>query len=132
MPRPVPRRPSTAYEIERRVIAIYEASKRQLPTFNCVTLCFKPKDDAQYKFAARVVATPDGYKSQWVVTPNATFLPSRDWHTSEARIFVLDTTDLKLKLTCTHQDKKTKQECGAVHCQRLAGPQGGDVPGRLL
>ena len=124
MPRPAPRRPSTAYEIKRRVIAIHEFSKRQLPTFT--QLCFTSKDDAQYKFTARVTPTPDDYKSQWIVMPNATFMPSpdlRDWHMSEARIFVLDAADLKLKLTCTHQDKQTKQECGAVNvAPHMAGP----------
>ena len=98
------------------MIAIPESSKRQLPTFT--QLCFTPKDDAQYNFTARFIATPDGYKSQWIVVPNATFLPSpnlRDWHMSGARIFLLDAADLKLKLACKHQDKKAKQECGAVN-----------------
>ena len=55
--------------------------------------------------------------------PNATFLPSpdlRDWRMSEARIYA---ADLEFKLTCTHQDKKTKQECGAVRiAAHMAGP----------
>ena len=113
MQQAAPKRPKTAHELKRRAIAIHEHGRGQVPTFTQFCYVENPKKRGEYKYSASVVDIPDGYKSQWVVMPNAAFMPApdlRDWHMSEVRIFVLDAAQLDLKFKCTHKDKKTGQD----------------------